>query len=69
VLTIFPYADKWTRVHVIECSIRHGPIPGGPLVYVAGSFSKWTSLTQMFLLLHGLSQHYFSSILVMKVDA
>jgi hypothetical protein len=40
---------------------QRGPIPGGPLVYVAGTFSKWTSLTQVFLILHGGSQHYFSS--------
>jgi hypothetical protein len=30
---------------------RRGPIPGGPPVYVAGTFSKWTSLTQIFLIL------------------
>jgi hypothetical protein len=40
---------------------RRGPIPGGPLVYVAGTFSKWTSLTQIFLILRGCSPHYFSS--------
>jgi hypothetical protein len=40
---------------------RRGPIlGGGPLVYVAGKFSKWTSLTQRFLLLRGRSPHYFS---------
>ena len=31
------------------------------VVYVAGTFSKWTSLTQIFLLLRGRSPHYFSS--------
>jgi hypothetical protein len=37
-------------------------ISGGPLVYVvAGTFSKWTSLTQIFLIMRGSSPHYFSS--------
>jgi hypothetical protein len=40
---------------------RRGPVLGGPLVYVAGTFSKWTSLTQTFLLSRGRSPHYFSS--------
>jgi hypothetical protein len=49
---------------------RRCPIPGEPLVYVAGTFSKWTSLTQILLFLRGGSTHYFSStILVRKVDA
>jgi hypothetical protein len=38
-----------------------GPVLGGPLVYVAGTFSKLTSLTQTFLLLRGRSPHFFSS--------
>jgi hypothetical protein len=39
-----------------------GTVPvGGPLVYVAGTFPKWTSLTQTFLLSRGRSPHYFSS--------
>jgi hypothetical protein len=47
------------QVH--PCSQRRGPVLGGPLVYVAGTFSKWTSLTQTFLLLRGRSPHYFYS--------
>lgn len=35
------------------------PIPDGPLVYVAGTISKWTSLTQIFLS-RCRSPHYFS---------
>jgi hypothetical protein len=40
---------------------QRGPVLGGPLVYVAGTFSKWTSLTQTFLLSRGRCPHYFSS--------
>jgi hypothetical protein len=40
---------------------RRGPVLGGPLVYVAGTFSKWTGLTQTFLLSRGRSPHSFSS--------
>jgi hypothetical protein len=47
--------------HTLVIPKRGGPITGGPLVYVAGTFSKWTSLTQIFLLLRGRSPHYFSS--------
>jgi hypothetical protein len=40
---------------------RRGPVLGGPLVYVGGTFSKWTSLTQTFLLLRGRSPRYLFS--------
>ena len=46
---------------------RRGPIPGGPLVYVAGTFSKLTSLTEIFPLLR--ARTISSTILVRKVDA
>jgi hypothetical protein len=49
------------RQFVIGRIYRHGPVLGGPLVYVAGTFSKWTSLTQTFLLSRGRSPHYFAS--------
>ena len=34
---------------------------GGPLANVDGTFSKWNSLTQTFLLLRGRSPRYFFS--------
>jgi hypothetical protein len=44
-----------------------GPVLGGPLIYVAGTFSKCTSLTQTFLLSR-IAHTISLLILVRKVD-
>jgi hypothetical protein len=44
-------------------------ILGGPLVYVAGTFSEWTSLNQQFFFYMVVAHIMFLLILIRKVDA